>query len=190
MKGENSIKLFGNDLEVLSDTAAKIKAVLALSPGITDLAVFTSLGQPTVQIDVDRARAARYGLTPGDINSTFAWRSVATNAGDLFEPGSDRHFPIVVRLAPQFRQSPEAIVSILGVGMQGTSGVTQVPLREIRHGQAGFRSVLYLSRAAAALSADQIQRSRSRSRQRHTGGPAQDCRAGGAAARLEAGVGR
>src|SRR5262249_22645081 len=55
VKGENSIKLFGNDLKTLSDTAAKIKAVLATVPGITDLAVFTSLGQPTIQIDVDRA---------------------------------------------------------------------------------------------------------------------------------------
>ena len=60
VKGENSIKLIGNDLETLTTTANKIKAVLATVPGIVDLAVFTSLGQPTVQIDVDRARAARY----------------------------------------------------------------------------------------------------------------------------------
>ena len=52
------------------------------------------------------------------------------SAGDLFEPGSDRHFPIVVRLAPQYRQSPEAIAN-LGIGMQGPNGVTQVPLREV-----------------------------------------------------------
>jgi cobalt-zinc-cadmium resistance protein CzcA len=70
VKGENSIKLFGNDLEALTKTANQIKEVLATVRGITDLAVFTSLGQPTVQIDVDRARAGRYGLTPGDINST------------------------------------------------------------------------------------------------------------------------
>ena len=77
--------------------------------GITDLAVFTSLGQPTVQIDIDRKRAARYGLSPGDINSTIKMAIGGDSAGDLYEPGSDRHFPIVVRLAPQFRKSPEAI---------------------------------------------------------------------------------
>ena len=71
VKGENSIKLFGNDLQVISDTAAKIKSVLSSVRGITDLAVFTSLGQPTVQIDIDRKRASRYGLSPGDINSTI-----------------------------------------------------------------------------------------------------------------------
>ena len=130
VKGENSIKLFGNDLQTLSTTASKIKAVLATVPGIADLAVFTSLGQPTLQIDIDRARAARYGLTPGDINATIRVAIGGDTAGDLFEPGSDRHFPIVVRLAPQFRQSPEAIAN-LGIGLQGPNGVTQVPLSEV-----------------------------------------------------------
>ena len=102
MKGENSIKLFGNDLAGHSRTPpTKIKSVLATVRGVTDLAVFTSLGQPTVQIDIDRKRAARYGLTPGDINSTIQVAIGGTAAGDLYEPGSDRHFPIVVRLAPQ-----------------------------------------------------------------------------------------
>jgi cobalt-zinc-cadmium resistance protein CzcA len=130
VKGENSIKLFGNDLQMLSDTANKIKAVLATVRGITDLAVFTSLGQPTIQIDIDRARAARYGLTPGDINATIRVAIGGDAAGDLFEPGSDRHFPIVVRLAPDFRQSAEAIQN-LRVGVQGPNGNTQIPLSEV-----------------------------------------------------------
>ena len=130
VKGENSIKLFGNDLQMLSDTANRIKAVLATVPGITDLAVFTSLGQPTIQIDIDRARAARYGLTPGDINATIRTAIGGESAGDLYEPGSDRHFPIVVRLAPQFRQSPDAIHN-LRIGAQGPNGITQIPLSEV-----------------------------------------------------------
>jgi cobalt-zinc-cadmium resistance protein CzcA len=130
VKGENSIKLYGNDLQTLSDTASKIKAVLATVQGITDLAVFTSLGQPTIQIDIDRARAARYGLTPGDINATIRVAIGGDSAGDLYEPGSDRHFPIVVRLAPQFRQSADAIQN-LRIGAQGPNGVTQIPLSEV-----------------------------------------------------------
>ena len=130
VKGENSIKLFGNDLQALTDTANKIKAVLATVPGITDLAVFTSLGQPTVQIDVDRARAARYGLAPGDINATIRVAIGGESAGDLYEPGSDRHFPIVVRLAPQFRQDPAAIQN-LRIGVQGPNGITQIPLSDV-----------------------------------------------------------
>ena len=109
VKGENSIKLFGNDLQVITDTAAKIKSVLASVRGVTDLAVFTSLGQPTVQIDIDRKRASRYGLSPGDINATIKMAIGGDSAGDLYEPGSDRHFPIIVRLAPQYRKSLEDI---------------------------------------------------------------------------------
>ena len=130
VKGENSIKLFGSDLKVLTDTANKIKSVLSTVQGITDLAVFTSLGQPTIQIDVDRARAARYGLTPGDINSTVSVAIGGQTAGDLFEPGSDRRFPILVRLAPEFRQSSEAIEN-LGIGIQGPGGFAQIPLGEV-----------------------------------------------------------
>src|SRR5712672_98997 len=130
VKGENSIKLFGNDLQALTDTANKIKSVLATVQGITDLAVFTSLGQTTIQIDIDRARAARYGLSPGDINATIKVAVGGDSAGDLYEPGSDRHFPIIVRLAPQFRQNPEAIQN-LRIGAQGPNGITQIPLNEV-----------------------------------------------------------
>jgi cobalt-zinc-cadmium resistance protein CzcA len=130
VKGENSIKLYGNDLQALTDTANKIKAQLATVQGITDLAVFTSLGQPTIQIDIDRARAARYGLAPGDINTTIKTAIGGDSAGDLYEPGSDRHFPIIVRLAPQYRKSAEVIQN-LRIGAQGPNGITQVPLSEV-----------------------------------------------------------
>ena len=130
VKGENSIKLFGNDLQALTKTANQIKEVLSSVRGITDLAVFTSLGQPTVQIDIDRARAGRYGLTPGDINSTVRAAIGGESAGELYVTNSDQHFPIVVRLAPRYRQSPEAIRDIF-VGISGDKGPTQIPLSEV-----------------------------------------------------------
>lgn len=131
VKGENSIKLYGNDLQALTDTANKIKSVLSTVQGVTDLAVFTSLGQPTIQIDIDRARAARYGLSPGDINATIRVAVGGDSAGDIYEPGSDRHFPIIVRLAPEYRKSAEAIHN-LRIGAAGPGGaVTQIPLSEV-----------------------------------------------------------
>jgi cobalt-zinc-cadmium resistance protein CzcA len=138
VKGENSIKVIGNDLKTLAETANKIKAAIATVPGITDLAVFASLGQPTIKIEIDRERAARYGLAPGDINSTIQAAIGGQAAGDLYEYGSDRHFPIIVRLAPEYRQSLDAIRDIT-VGAQGGgqggagqgSGVMQVPLSEV-----------------------------------------------------------
>src|SRR5580692_8818698 len=69
VKGENSVKVYGNDLETLEHTANQVAKIMADVPGITDLAVLRSLGQPTIRIDVDRARAARYGLASGDINA-------------------------------------------------------------------------------------------------------------------------
>jgi cobalt-zinc-cadmium resistance protein CzcA len=130
VKGENSIKLFGNDLQALTTTANQIKDVLSTVRGITDLAVFTSLGQPTVQIDIDRARAGRYGLTPGDINSTVRVAIGGDSAGELYVPNSDQHFPIIVRLAPRYRERLEAIRDI-PVGIQGDKGPTQIPLSEV-----------------------------------------------------------
>src|SRR4051794_8826372 len=131
VKGENSIKLYGNDLQALTDTANKIKSVLATVQGVADLSVFTSLGQPTIQIDIDRARAARYGLSPGDINATIRVAIGGDSAGDLYEPGSDRHFPIIVRLAPEYRRSAEAIQN-LRIGAPGPNGtITQIPLSEV-----------------------------------------------------------
>jgi len=132
VKGENSVKLIGNDLKTLTSTAAKIKRVMATVQGVTDLAVFTSLGQPTVQIDIDRAKAARYGLAPGDINTTVQTAIGGQAAGDLYEHGSNRHFNIRVRLAPEYRQSLETIRNIT-VGAQNPTGAgaVQIPLSEV-----------------------------------------------------------
>ncbi len=130
VKGENSVKISGNDLETLAKLGTEIKNVLATVPGITDLAVSASLGQPTIRIDIDRTRAARYGLAPGDINATVQAAIGGQTAGDVYEGGSDRHFPMVVRLAPKYRQNLEAIKSIQ-IGVQIGNGVTQVPLSEV-----------------------------------------------------------
>jgi heavy metal efflux system protein len=132
VKGENSIKLFGNDLETLEKTARKIKQVMSSVPGIVDLSVFTSLGQPTVKIDIDRGRAARYGLTPGDVNSTIQAAIGGQAGGDLFEDGSDRHFPMVVRLAPEYRENLDAIRRItIGTPNSASNGVIQIPLGDV-----------------------------------------------------------
>jgi cobalt-zinc-cadmium resistance protein CzcA len=130
VKGENSVKVSGNDLETLAKVADEIKSAISTVPGIADLSVFASLGQPTIRIDIDRAKAARYGLAPGDINATVQAAIGGQAAGDLYENGSDRHFPLLVRLAPRYRQSLEAIKSI-PIGVQGSGGVTQVPLSEV-----------------------------------------------------------
>jgi cobalt-zinc-cadmium resistance protein CzcA len=132
VKGENSVKLFGSNLKVLETTAAKIKDTMSRVPGIADLAVMNSLGQPTVQVDIDRSRAARYGLSPGDIDATVQAAIGGQSAGRLFEPGSDRNFPIMVRLAPEYRQSIDAIRHIMIAPQNSTGAATvQIPLSDV-----------------------------------------------------------
>ncbi len=132
VKGENSIKLFGGDLQTLETTANKIKDVMSTVPGIADLGVFAELGQPTVRIDVDRDRAARYGLAPGDINTTVQAAIGGQAAGNLYEDGSDRNFPIVVRLAPEYRKSLDAIRHIMiGATTLSGNGVVPIPLTDV-----------------------------------------------------------
>ncbi|MBI2740560.1 MAG: efflux RND transporter permease subunit [Rhodospirillales bacterium] len=130
VKGENSVKVYGPDLETLAKVADEIRDAIATVPGIVDLAVSASLGQPTIRIDIDRGKAARYGLAPGDINATVQAAIGGQAAGDVYENGSDRHFPMVVRLAPRYRENIEAIRRI-PIGVQGDKGVTQVPLSEV-----------------------------------------------------------
>ncbi len=131
VKGENSVKIYGSDLAQITKTAEQVKAVLATVPGITDLAVFASLGQPTVRIDVDRRKAARFGLSIGDVNTTVAAAIGGQIAGDLYEYGSDRHFPMRVRLARAYRSSLETIRNITIGAPNPNGGTVQVPLSEI-----------------------------------------------------------
>jgi cobalt-zinc-cadmium resistance protein CzcA len=132
VKGQNSVKLYGNNLQALQKTAYRIKVIMETVPGITDLSVFDALGQPTVNIDVDRARAARYGLAPGDVNSTVQAAIGGQAAGNLYEEGSDRNFPIVVRLAAQYRQSLDAMRRIpIGAPNPSGSGVVPIPLSDV-----------------------------------------------------------
>jgi len=132
VKGENSVKIYGNDLETLEKTADSIAAVLAKVPGITDLAVLRSLGQPTIRIDVDRVRAARYGLAPGDVNAVVQAAIGGQSAGDLYEGSSDRHFPMMVRLAAPFRRNLDAIRHIpVAATANNGSGVIQIPLEDL-----------------------------------------------------------
>jgi cobalt-zinc-cadmium resistance protein CzcA len=132
VKGANSVKLFGNDLRTLEKTAYEINAVMANVPGVADLGAFDSLGQPTIDIDIDRVRAARYGLMPGDINATVQAAIGGQAAGNLYEDGSDRNFPMVIRLAPEYRSNLEAIRRIpIGVPSPSGSGIVPIALSDV-----------------------------------------------------------
>jgi len=125
VKGENSVKLFGPDLQVLSTTAHAIARQLSTVRGIQDVGVFEELGQPNVLIEVDRARCARHGLAVGDVNAVVQAAIGGQQATEIFE--GERHFPLVLRLLPQYRQSLEAIKAIPVVTPDGA----QIPLHDL-----------------------------------------------------------
>ncbi len=128
---ENAVKITGPDLATLRKIAVEIRGVLEKVRGVTDIQVPPLLGQPTIRIDIDRQKAARYGLSPGDINATIQAAVGGQAAGDVYEEGSDRHFPMMVRLAPRYRENMEALKRI-AIGTPGPNGsVVQVPLAEV-----------------------------------------------------------
>jgi cobalt-zinc-cadmium resistance protein CzcA len=129
VKGANAIKVFGPEIDIIAGLANQIRGVMATVPGVADLAVFRSLGQPTIAIHIDRDRAARYGLSMDDVNTVVQAAVGGREAGRLYEPGADRNFPIVVRLNEASRDSVEAIARI-PVGEGG--GATLADVAEIQ----------------------------------------------------------
>jgi heavy metal efflux system protein len=129
VKGANSVKIIGPNLVVLQSLAAQAMDQMRQVRGVEDLGVFNVLGQPNLNIKVDRARAARYGLNAGDVNTVVQAAMGGASATTVLE--SDRQFNLAVRYQPQFRSSIET-VSNIKVGYQTASGGTAyVPLRNL-----------------------------------------------------------
>lgn len=128
VKGANSAKIIGPDLTTLEEIARGAMREMAQVQGITDLGVFWVLGQPNLNIKVDRAKAARYGLSVSDVNNTVQAALGGTVATTLLE--SDRQFGVVVRLAPQYRNNIDAVRN-LKVGVQTPAGNAFIPLNEL-----------------------------------------------------------
>lgn len=129
VKGANSVKIVGPELPVLEKLADQVMEQMRRVRGVEDLGVFHVLGQPNLDITVDRARAARYGLNTGDINGVIQAAAGGTQATTVME--GDRQFPLTVRLAPQYRSDMRAIGDIQ-VGYAGANGATAyVPLRDV-----------------------------------------------------------
>jgi cobalt-zinc-cadmium resistance protein CzcA len=128
VKGANSAKIIGPDLKILEEIARGAMREMAKVQGITDLGAFWVLGQPNLNIRVDRAKAARYGLSVNDVNNVVQAALGGTTATTLLE--SDRQFGVVVRLAPQYRRNIDDVRN-LKVGVQTPNGSAYIPLSEL-----------------------------------------------------------
>ena len=129
VKGANSVKIIGPNLKMLEIYAAEVRDQMSKVRGIEDLGIFPLLGQPNLNIKVDRAKAARYGLNSGDVNTVVQAAMGGATATTVLE--GDRQFGVVVRFAPEFRDDIEKIRNIK-VAYQTPGGANAyIPLSEL-----------------------------------------------------------
>jgi len=110
VKGENSVKIFGRDLGELERLSKAVKEELSKVPGVTDAGAFNLLGQPNLVIQVDRAKAARYGITVADMNTVVQAAIGGQEVTRIYD--GEMNFALTVRLAPKYRDNVDAIRSV------------------------------------------------------------------------------
>jgi cobalt-zinc-cadmium resistance protein CzcA len=125
VKGENSVKVVGAEVRENERLARRVSAAIAAVPGIRDVGLISSLGQPSVTIVADRAQIARYGLNTGDIEAVIQAAIGGQAVTQLYQ--GEKHFDIVVRWLAPYRRNVEAISRITVAAPDGS----QIPLGQL-----------------------------------------------------------
>jgi len=125
LKSALAVKIFGPDLSVLEQKGKAIKAVLEKVRGIRDVTLVRELGQPSLSIQIDRAKIARYGINVDDINGLIQTAIGGDVATQVVQ--QEKEFDLVVRLQGQYRDNPVAIGNIL----VATPAGQHIPLKEL-----------------------------------------------------------
>jgi cobalt-zinc-cadmium resistance protein CzcA len=125
VKGENTVKVTGPDLHVNEAKAVEIEAVLKTIPGVADLGIFRSLGQPAIRISPYRSQIGRYGLNTGDVAAVVQAAIGGQVITQVFE--GEKHFDLILRWAEQYRRDVRSIRNILVSAPDGS----QVPLGQL-----------------------------------------------------------
>ncbi len=129
VKGANSVKIIGPDLKELEKYAVQVKDVMAKIKGVEDLGIFNVLGQPNLNIKINREKAARYNLNTGDVNAYIQAALSDQVATTVLE--GPRQFNLSVRLDKSYRNDIDKIKE-LRVGYQNNNGSTSyVPLKDV-----------------------------------------------------------
>ena len=125
LKSALAVKIFGPDLDVLEKKAVEIKNTLAKTPGFKELTVVRELGQPSLIIDANRQKIARYGINVSDVE-TVVQAAIGGQAATQVIQG-EKLFDLIVRMEPQFRSSARDIGDLLVPAPAGQ----QIPLSEL-----------------------------------------------------------
>ena len=121
-----AVKIFGDDNNVLSETAKKVSAVLQGIPGAQEVKVEQTTGLPMLTVNIDRQKAARYGLNTGDVNTVVQAALSGSQATTILE--GDRQFALTVRLAPEYRATIDAVRNIRVAYSNANGGNAYIPL--------------------------------------------------------------
>ncbi len=130
VRSDIAVKVFGDDNEVLNETAEKISTALQGVAGATEVKVEQTTGLPMLSVNIDRAKATRYGLNMGDVQEVVATAVGGREAGTFFQ--GDRRFDILVRLPETVRSDIDALRRLPIPLPKGLDGRTNyVPLAEL-----------------------------------------------------------
>jgi heavy metal efflux system protein len=145
VKGANSIKLFGNDLEVLERAGQRVINILRDVPGISNPGLFHIVGQPNLEIQIDRHECARYGINVSDVEAVVQV-AVGGRAFTRMVEG-EKLFDIVLRLPKGQRDDPEVIgrIPVDTTGPDGKPGA-RIPLRQLVNIEAHKPGAAYIYR--------------------------------------------
>ena len=110
VKGELAIKVYGDDLKLLEEKGDQIVGVMRRIPGIQDLGLFRVIGQPNLNLEVDRQKAARYQINVADVQDAIQ-TAVGGGAVSQVLQGEQR-YDLVVRYHAEYRDTKEAIEKI------------------------------------------------------------------------------
>ena len=125
LKSALAVKIYGSDLDVLQSKALQIKKVLQGVPGFTELTAVQEIGQPTLLIQVDRAKIARYGINVADVESVIQAAVGGQSATQVVQ--GEKLFDLVVRMRPQYRSDAQQIGSLF----VGAPDGTLIPLNQL-----------------------------------------------------------
>ena len=125
VKSQVAVKIFGDDMNLLRAKAEEAAALLRTVPGVTDLRAEQVAGMPNLNLKIDRARLARYGLNVADVQEVIETAVGGKAATEIIE--GQMRVEVVVRFPEERRNSPEAIGNIL----VATPGGGSVPLADL-----------------------------------------------------------
>lgn len=121
------IKIFGDDLDTLREQAGQTARILSKVPGAADVKVEQTSGQPVLQVNIDRAAIARYGINVADVQQVIQTAIAGTEATRVLE--GFRRFELVVRLRPEVRQNARDFANLLVSAPNGQ----RIPLAQLAH---------------------------------------------------------